>query len=127
MKYLKISNFIEKVNPGVCQLKFSCVKCSQFFAIIPSFNILMYSRCVLQPWVSLTETDDAQMAASVVVCSLPLFIPLTFSLFVFCHMFTLNFLNFLAVPLLVSIDQVIFNKCIFSHGPTYKNKSVSHI
>ena len=65
-------------------------------SLIPSIFTKCIFKGVLQPWVSLTETDNAQMAAC--CCLFPplvhLFDILT-PLLAFCHMFSLNFVLFL--------------------------------
>ena len=82
-------------------------------SLIPSIFAKCISKRVLQPWVSLTETDNAQMAAC--CCLFPplvhLFDILT-PLLAFCHMFSLNFvLLLLLLPFSVwpsHLQQVYF-------------------
>ena len=103
--------------------------CEQFFlhSFLPSIFTQCILKRVLQPWVSLTETDNAQMAAC--CCLFPplvhLFHILT-PLFATRHMFTLNFVLLRLLLLPVNFGQVIFNKWIFFHrtlpdGPTKRS------
>ena len=117
--YLYLSDFHEKsllVRSILVNYQLSWSDCTHFFFFIHSF--LQYSpnefsrRCCSlgSPW----QRRIMLKWQPVVVCSLPLFISLTFSLlflpFVTCSAWTLSFSCFFFQFL---FGQVIFNKCIF--------------